>query len=344
MIKTIKLKKNEFFSIANVENLPYFLVGGRGTGKSYFVKNYIKKMLIDSNFKDKYLYVRVSKNEINTHDSWLAETKLNEYISALYNTDVQMLRGKPTAGNIILKYKMPIEEESEFLSLEDFGINNFKKVKYAEVRQHIGYVASLESSALIKSGFYEDVKVIVFEEFIRFDIPKFQRDKMVFNFLELIETVCRNRQIPIFLIANSLNAYNPMLELFKEYRYYKIFTEARRDNLTNSLFSEYLQGETYATGSYNLSDFIYVTKIKVKDKILSIYLDKYYNRDFLITDKKVNTKERIDLLYDSRINLIYRFEIANFIFNSNSTEVFFYKHAAEVKDSLRSLFERYNLN
>lgn len=314
MIKTIKLKSDEYFSLDNVEPLPYFLIGGRGTGKSYTVKNYVKDMIIKSDFKHKYLYVRIAKNELSTHDSWLEESNIcNELPFQCDNVIIR--RGKPYASATSLVYTVPTGEE----------------------QKHIGYVASLETSALIKSGVYSDVNCIIFEEFIRRGMSQKKIDEYCFAFLELMETVMRERKIPIFFIANTLNAFNPLMNLFKEYYVYKIFTEQRRQNFKDGLFTQYLQGELYATGSYNIDDFFYLTTIKTSNgQNLSFYCDKYYYRDILITSKNNTQQERTDLLYLLQRDFLYNFSTMNFIFDNDKTEVFFYTNIESIKLKIRN--------
>lgn len=318
MIKTIKLKSDEYFNLEIVEPIPYFLIGGRGTGKSYTVKHYVKDMIIKSNFERKYLYVRINKNELPTHDSWLEESDI--LTSLPFDADnVTIRRGKPFAGATSLVYTLPTGEESK----------------------HIGYVASLESSALIKSGVYGDVDCIIFEEFIRRGMSQKQIEEYCFNFAELLETVMRDRKIPIFFIANMLNAYNPLMELFEESIVYKIFTEKRRSNFKDSMFTKYLQGEIYTTGSYNIDDFVYLTTIKMNNgQPLSFYCDKYYFRDILVTSKNNTSDGRTDLIYLLQRDFLYNFSTMNFLFDNDRTEVYFYSNIDSIKMKIRNKIQK----
>ena len=316
MIKTIKLKSDEFFTLDEIRPIPYFLIGGRGTGKSYTVKNYIKKNLLSSFFKNKYLYVRIHKNELPTHDSWLEESGiLNELPFNV--VDAEIKRGKPFAGAASIVYNTETHEGAK----------------------HIGYVASLETSALIKSGVYSDVGAIVFEEFLRRGLSEKQIEQYCFNFMELIETVMRDRQIPIFFIANTLNAFNPLMTAFNEYEVYKIFSENRRTNVAEGKFQSYLRGELYSTNNYNIDDFEYLTNIKVNDRPLSLYIDKYYFRDILVTNAKNTKAGRMDLMYELRRQLVYSFSTINFIFDNDRTEIFFYSNIDKVKAKIRTALQ-----
>lgn len=100
-IKTVKLKSDEYFHLDEVKNLPYFLIGGRGTGKSYLAKNYVRDMVLGSNFDKKYLYVRIHKTEIPTHDSWLLESGITEKLP-FDAADCIVKRGRPFAGAVSL--------------------------------------------------------------------------------------------------------------------------------------------------------------------------------------------------------------------------------------------------
>lgn len=318
MLKTIKLQSHEYFILDEVLPLPYFLIGGRGTGKSFTVKNYVKNMILKSNFEKKYIYVRISKNELSTHDSWLEESGITQELP--FDADnVKIKRGKPFANATSLVYTLPSGEE----------------------QKHIGYVASLETSALIKSGVYNDVECIIFEEFIRRGMNQNKIDEYCFNFSELIETVMRNRKIPIFFIANTLNAYNPLMQLFNESIVYKIFSEQRRENIKDSMFAKYLQGELYRTGNYNINDFAYLTTIKMNNgQPLSFYCDKYYFRDILITSKNQTLDGRKDLLYQLSRNFLYNFSTMNFIFDNDKTEVYFYTNIENIKLKIRNKIQK----
>lgn len=312
-IKTVKLKSDEYFTLDKVLPIPYFLIGGRGTGKSYLVKNYVKDMLFASNFDRKYLYVRINRNEIPTHDSWLMESGITTELP-FDAADCIVKRGKPFAGAVSLEYTLPTGTE----------------------QKHIGYVASLETSALVKSGVYADVDCIVFEEFIRRGMNASQIESYCFNFMEMVETVCRDREIPIFFIANTLNAYNPLLNAFKEYQVIKIFSEPRRKNIAKGMFADYLQGEKYTTENYNIDDFDYLFTIKLERGYQSYYVDRFSHRDILVTSANNNMKGRHDLVFVLQREFLYNFSAMKFLFDSDKTEVYFYTNIETIKLKIRN--------
>lgn len=312
-IKTVKLKADEYFHLDEVLPLPYFLIGGRGTGKSYLVKEFTKNMVIESDFQKKYMYVRINKNEIPTHDSWLMESGITESLP-FPATECVIKRGKPFAGAVSLEYMTLDGAESK----------------------HIGYVASLESSALVKSAVYEDVGCIIFEEFLRRGMNAKAIENYCFNFMEMIETVCRDREIPIFFIANTLNAYNPLLSAFNDYQVIKIFSEPRRKNIAKGMFSDYLTGEKYTTENYNIQDFDYLFTLKVDDIFLSFHADRFTHKDILVTNARGNKKERLDIVYALQRDFLYSFSAMKFLFDNDKTEVFFYTQIERVKLKIRN--------
>lgn len=316
MIQTIKLKADEFFTFPEkIQPLPYFLIGGRGTGKSYAVKHYVKDLLLKSNYARKYMYVRIQRNELATHDSWLAESGLLETLPEDVES-AKIIRGKPYAGAVTLQVKYPIA-----------GVQN----------RHIGYVSSLETSALIKSADYSDVDCIIFEEFIRRGFSTKAIEDYCFNFSELMETVVRERHIPMFFIANMLNAYNPLAQLFKESITYKIFSENRRENIKDTKFAQYLQGEMYSTDTYNIEDFEYMCTLKMSDgNFLSLYCDKFFNKDILITSKKQTKQQRDDLLFLLRPAFLYGFDRIKFYFDRDKTEMYFYENIMPIRMKIRN--------
>lgn len=312
-IKTVKLKADEYFTIDDIKPIPYFLIGGRGTGKSWLAKHYVKDMVLDSDFAKKYLYVRINRNEIPTHDSWLMESGITESLP-FDASDVQIKRGIPFAGAVSLEYVIPTGVE----------------------KQHIGYVASLETSALVKSGVYDDVGCIVFEEFLRRGLSAKQVDDYCFNFMEMIETVCRDREIPIFFIANTLNAFNPLMNAFNDYQVIKIFSENRRKNIAKGMFSDYLQGEQYTTADYDIRDFDYLFTLKCGNQPLSFYADRFTHKDILITSSNNNSKERLDLVYALQRDFLYSFSALKFLFDNDKTEVYFYSNIDSIKLKIRN--------
>ena len=142
------------------------------------------------------------------------------------------------------------------------------------------------------------------------------------------------------MIANNLNAYNPLVSMFNEYRFYKIHTEPRRDNLADSAFKRYLEGSLYTTGNYNWDDFIYMDSISMPDNHLSLHCDRFFNRDILITNKQSNGLKRPDLLLNLERNLLYNFDTMRFIFNTERTEMYFYENIKAIKNKIRNLYLR----
>ena len=318
--KTVKLKKEEYFELKEIENKPYFLIGGRGTGKSYTVKHFVKDMLIDSGFEKRFMYVRVSPQEIKTVDSWLQTTQLTKHVDDMYALEhpSRIQRGKPYAGAVSITYR------------------SGNRVEYV----HVGYTTSLGTSALEKSADYPDVGCIIFEEFIRLDLAMSPEmiQQYCFNFLELIETITRERKIPIFMIANNLAAYNPLLHAFKDAILIKIFTEPRREIYSEGLFHDYLSGERYTLIKPKAEDFEPMFKFTVKGKRLVMCVDKYRGRDYYITDKRTTQEYNEKAMWNSEPCLVYEFEKQHFHFNSPFTETHFYNNIPEVKQRIRAKY------
>ena len=319
MIKNIYLKKEEYFNIEVLEKKPVFIVGGRGVGKSYTIKNHVVKNLLKNKFKSKVLYVRINKNEIPTSDTWFLES-LN-LLKLKNNKNLRIKRGVPHSGCTSITYDI------------------YKKGKKKEIVRHIAYNVSLETSATIKSAVYKDVDIIVFEEFLRSDLNKNLINKYCFNFLELIETVSRGRKMPIIMIGNNLQNYNPLFNVFKDYDFYRLKTETRRENISEGLFSKYLEGNNYSIKPKN-EDYVYLFHVKHNNKRYNFHVDRYKYKDIYITDN-ILKNARTDILYSIANNMIYNYENNIYLFKDSKIEELFYDNFQDIYKKVKINLENY---
>lgn len=306
LVETIKLKEDEYFNIDIENNVDiYFINGGRGVGKSYFVKQYVADQIKKGK---KFMYVRGKNNELATSISWLEETNIQN----TFGFDGQFIRGKPYAGAL--------------------SFSPFKKDEVATM-EHIGYTISLESSALIKSGNYEDVTTIVFEEYARVNQKYKDELQQTINFFELIETVARDRKIKIFCLANNIRTVSPLEEMFQNannVKKIKVFKKTPKNGVLAGIqqqYIDYLQGEQLDDSYINLKEYDAIYNLKIKDKTIVVYKHRYLNNmiAFNIEQPKKNINDKLELL-----NNTFKLEDKPLFFSNYQSELFIRKNFKEV--------------
>jgi hypothetical protein len=258
----------------------YFLAGGRNSGKSYSVANYIYNKMVE-NPQYQFIYTRATREEISTVDTWFDDLPLEKLV---HGETYKIVRGKPHARAIQLigtqltenKVGSIIEEETD--------------------RRHIGYAFSLESSKLMKSGKYPHVKDIVFEEYASKDLTIKEEKQAAFNLFEMIETSFRlDNNVNLFCITNIFNRI-PYLEYLysnssKSIKYNII---KKRDNVNGLLaelpkeYVKYLEGEAFQEEKINIKDYICIDKFNInkENKTIWILVNRYDTKKFYFTDKK----------------------------------------------------------
>lgn len=234
-VKTIKLEKGEFTNFTDefYNHDIIILSGARGSGKSYPTAKFISKHL-ETNPDDKFIYMRIQDKELATFASWCMDLNLLALIPG--SDSVKLFRGKPTRGDILaVGYDAEGMEVGERL---------------------IGKCVSLESSHQFKSGKYDDYKFIVFEEYTHLKMHPNNEKSYVFNFLENVVSIFRERPKKIFLLCNSLKNI-PLLdtaidamtgELFTSPLKIKIFRKSALN--TSNKFLAYINGEVYDDDSF----------------------------------------------------------------------------------------------
>lgn len=274
-IKTVKLEPGEYTNFTDEFTLHDVILftGARGAGKSYPCAKFTKKYLIDNPTK-KFVYMRISKDELATFEGWCKDLDILEIAEGADTAELR--RGTPTKGDICL------------IGFDVEGQQCYKRV--------IGKCISLESSALNKSGNFDDFDIVVFEEYARYKInPKNERD-YVRHFLENVETIFRKREKRIYLMANNLKSI-PLLEnaieeevitednpegMFLNPLKIKIFR--RSNNVRRSKFRDYLNGELYDDDDFtpNIDEFFKL----YSNSDYMLYQHMVYSKKFYVTANK----------------------------------------------------------
>lgn len=271
--KTIKLNKGEYtnFTTEFDEHDILILTGARGSGKSYPVAKHISHVL-ENDETAKFIYMRIADSELATFASWCTDLNLNAIAGGA--DSVKLQRGKPTKGDINLT------------GYDSEGMLIFERV--------IGKCVSLESSHMFKSGKYDEFFAIVFEEYTHLKMNPQNEKNYVFNFLENVVSIFRDRPKHIYLMCNNLKTI-PLLdraideltgEMFDNPLKIKIF---RKDgNAKSNAFLAYLNGELYDEDDFrvNIDEFF----ILYTNKDFVIRQHKVYPRKHYVTANKANSK------------------------------------------------------
>jgi len=165
-------------------NAEYYIINGaRSNGKSYAVK----KLCYDNFMKTgkKFIYLRRFKE-----DTTIANC--DQYFSDPGTTVIEKIFKD---GDCFSFYNQKI-----YLSKSDEETGKCKKIK------EVGYIRSLTSQQHYKSSSFDDVNMIIFEEYIS---DTYYLPNEISKFNSFVSTVARNRKIKVFLIGNVISRINP---------------------------------------------------------------------------------------------------------------------------------------
>ena len=152
-----------------------FIVGNRGSGKTYGSKKFIINRFIKHG--EQFVYVRRYKSELKKIKSFFADLQINEEF---------------------LDHKFEVKGK-------DFYIDD----------QLAGYSLSLSMAKIEKSNSYPLVTTVVFDEFILDRGFHHYLPDEVTAFLELYETVARLREnVRVLFLANAITFTNPYFLYF----------------------------------------------------------------------------------------------------------------------------------
>lgn len=240
--KTVKLEKGQYhnFDKEMADHDVIIMTGARGAGKSYPTAKEVSRML-ENDLDARFIYMRINDEELATFITWCEDMNLEKLSGGV---SYRLTRGRPTKGDICL------------IGYDENGMIISNRI--------IGKCVSLESSHIFKSGKYTDVCAIVFEEYAHLKMNADNEKRYVFNFLENVVSIFRDRPKKIFLLCNSLRSI-PLLdqaidsltgELFSNPLKIKIFRKAGEDGNANS-FMAYLNGELYTDDDFvvNIDEF-----------------------------------------------------------------------------------------
>lgn len=157
-----------------------FIIGERGVGKTlnairYCVSDYIKN-------NHQFIYIRRYKTELDkTASAFFKDLQANGYFDDL---------------------SLTVKKEKGIYRFEMDG-------------QIIGYGISLTTAPILKSTAFPEVKNVIFDEFLinQGSSYRYLTDEVT-QFLEVIETIGRLRDLRIFMLGNASSITNPYFAYF----------------------------------------------------------------------------------------------------------------------------------
>ena len=220
-----------------------FIIGERGCGKSYSSKRHVINRFVKKG--EEFVYLRRYKTELKSS---------------------------------VPKFFDDIKANSEFPK-NDMKVKN--NMFYIDGKV-AGYALPLSTANILKSTSFAKVKTIIFDEFIIDKGCYHYLQNEVEQFLDIIETIGRLREVKVFMLGNAISITNPYftyfnltlpynsdIALFKDgsilVNYIK--NEEYRKVKKNSRFGKLIEGTEY--GKYAIdNEFLRDSKafIRKKDK------------------------------------------------------------------------------
>ena len=238
------------------------IIGERGVGKTYSFKTFAVKRFLNKG--KQFAYIR------------------------RYDTDLEASVGSSNDNKFFEQIRNEFPEST-------FKISKSKKVRKLIIDNKIcGYALPLSSADSLKSSSYENVDIIIYDEFM---LKEGSSQHYLRNepeiILDLIETIGRLRDIRVFCLGNAISStsplmyyfdvtlpYNTDIKLFKDgtiaVEYIK--NEKYREVKKASRFGKLIDGTKY--GKYAIdNEFLTDSKafIHKKDKNAKFYFILYVN-------------------------------------------------------------------
>ena len=249
-----------------------FIIGERGVGKTVDITRYVTDKCIKNN--EEFVYIRRYQTEL---DSKLGNKGSNKYWEQMITL------------NFFPKYNL--------FNDSDFMYYNKKSDEENENKKLIGYSIPLTKASNLKSSSFDKVKYIIFDEcFILESTHKHYLKNEVQHFLDMVETICRMRNVRVFILSNATSTLNPYfleLDLSLPYgnksikTFYDGFIAVEyiknmeyRDFKKNTRFGKFLNETKF--GKYAIdNEFVYDSKtfIQKRGKNSKFYFNIYANNN-----------------------------------------------------------------
>ena len=180
-----------------------FLIGERGVGKTYGASKFVTSRFINKG--EEFVYIRRYKSEL--------QKAVPEFFKALVNNNEFPDHELATKGN-----KFMIDDKVA------------------------GYSFSLSTAQSLKSTNFPKVKTIIYDEFIIEEGQNHYIKNEVENFLGMIESISRMRDVRIFMLANAVTITNPYFIYFDISLPYNTDIKTYKDGL---ILVQYMYNKEY---------------------------------------------------------------------------------------------------
>ena len=259
MDNSIWYNPNRIISFNAILNL---IIGERGVGKSYNFKTFAVNRFLNKN--KQFCYIR------------------------RYETDLDESIGNSNDNKFFEQIKKEFPNST-------FKISKSKKVRKLYIDNKIcGYAMPLSSADSLKSSSYENVDIIIYDEFM---LKEGSTQHYLKNepeiILDLIETIGRLRDIRVFCLGNAISSTCPLMSYFNltlpyntDIKTFKngtiaveyIKNEKYREVKKASRFGQLIEGTKYSKYAID-NEFLTDSKsfIKKKTKEAKFYFIIYVN-------------------------------------------------------------------
>ena len=182
-----------------------FLIGERGVGKTYGASKFVTSRFI--NKQEEFVYIRRYKSEL--------QKAVPEFFKSL-----------------IINNEFP-----------DHNLS-VKGNKFLIDNTVAGYSFSLSTAQSLKSTNFPKVKTIIFDEFIIEEGQNHYIKNEVENFLGMVESIARMKDVRIFMLANAVTITNPYFIYFDISLPYNTDIKTYKDGL---ILVQYMYNKEYRT-------------------------------------------------------------------------------------------------
>ena len=216
----------DFGKLVSYNALLNFVIGERGVGKTFGAKKFVVNDFLKNG--NQFVYLRRYKTELDiAMNGFFSQLQDNGYFED-YEFKVKTSKNKVTS----------------------FECNG----------ETIGFAIPMSTANILKSASFTKVKTIIFDEFIIDKGCYHYLQNEVIQFLDVIETVARMRDVRVYLLGNAISTSNPYWDFFgislpynSEYATFKdglivvnyVKNEAYRKAKKASKFGRLVEGTEY---------------------------------------------------------------------------------------------------
>ena len=170
----------DYQRILSYNALLNFIIGERGVGKSYGAKKYVAQRFIKKH--KQFVYLRRYKTELK---------------------------------QAMMKNKTPTfwEQIKNDERMKNHKFNNTNDTMSIDGKI-CGFAMPLSIANILKSSTYDNVDTIIFDEFIIDKGTYHYLQNEVIQFLDVIETIARLRDIRVIMLGNAISITNPYFNFF----------------------------------------------------------------------------------------------------------------------------------